>query len=62
MATKGTQLETQIDKTLHKKKTNDLATRTHKRIGVELVFSGNVRLSFLLVVPIMLLVNDKSNV
>jgi len=60
MATKATKLETQIDKTLHKQ-TNDLATRTHRKIWVELMFSGRVRLSFLLVVPVMLFLNKKIN-
>ena len=31
---------------LYLKTTNDLATRTHKEIGVELVFSEKVQLSF----------------
>jgi len=60
MATKATKLETQIDKTLHKQ-TNDLATRTTRKIGVELMFLGRVRLCFLLVVPVMLFLNKKIN-
>ena len=60
MATKEIKIQTLIDKILPKT-TNDLATRTHKEIGLELVFSKKVRLSFLLVTPVMLLVNNKSN-
>jgi len=48
MATNGTKIQTLIDQTLPKT-TNDLATRTDKKIGVELVFSRKVRLSFCLV-------------
>jgi hypothetical protein len=60
MATKEIKIQTLIDKILPKT-TNDLATRTHKEIGLELVFSKKVRLSFLLVTPVMVLVNNKSN-
>jgi hypothetical protein len=55
MATKGTQLETQLDKTY------DLATRTHIKIWVDLMFSGKLRLSLLLVAPVMLFLNKKNN-
>ena len=38
--------------------TNDLATQTHKIIVVELVLSGRVCFSSLIVSPVMLLVNN----
>ena len=40
---------------------NDLATRTHRKIWVDLMFSGKLRLSFVLVAPVMLFLNNKNN-
>jgi hypothetical protein len=64
MATKGSKIQTLIDKTLHtQKKPNDSATRTQKQEdrGKKFVFLGRVRFSSLLVTRVVLLVNYKSN-
>ena len=40
-------------------KNNDLTTRSHKKIGDELVFSGRVHVSSLLLGNVIVLVNKK---